>query len=209
MAAFEELADFLKSNRHDLKAETLKVLLHTIDSSNVAQIAEHVVIFPEIIKSLEQPPLIEHAANVLTTIVVEGGHISSPEIIMNLLLRPLEMRDPLHAVNSSLILLTNLTISDENSLLLAHMLVEKPSTINAIMNSFLEYNTQIEEELTDFSFCDPWQHWAGVLCNLTRDSMIRSILLKRDYNYVSELSKQVALFLFFRLIHGISLDSFS
>ena len=116
-------------------------------------------------------------------------------------------------VDLCLSLLCNLTITENNCQILLDLYVIKEesglsslkSDFAYIIESFLNYDSQLVEQTDDdcapdttcnssgslWEVKDPWQHVAGILCNITRLEDGRRILLKQSSKFMPRLVKQI------------------
>lgn len=234
MSEYDELLSFLTSSRVDLQEETLKVILHLLQSSPEGSVQyfkedSRMDIF---INLLKVPALASYTINILNLLItflptvtesslipattsldtlqtssstsISTNHQLFPsqqysDQIMTILLTYLFTSTNSSLLNISLALLNNLTIPMENAELFISKVLNNPNIFQKLLNKFLEYNPQLEEDHEPASFheLDPWQYFSSVLCNLCRDERIQLFLLNKSTNNMVLLSKQVVDCFFF------------
>jgi hypothetical protein len=188
-----ELIPLLSSKRADVRLQSLQIAAHGVDSTNAADLCEESA-FSNIIEALDQPELRIHAATLIINIIAEEGAITQTTLILEKVIDFLKSADcPREEINMYLILLTNLTISED---LCEHFITHcaKTDTSQVLIDHFLAYNPQTvegEEVLVDYSDTDAWQYFSSVLCNLCRLEGGRRLILSVTTGNMAGCLKQV------------------
>ena len=189
-----ELIPLLASERTDVRLQCLQIAAQIVDSTNVGDLCEESV-FASILSALDVTDLRSHAVTLIINILAEEGEIQQTKQIMEKMIDFLTSKDcPHSSINLYLILLTNLTISEE---MCEYVITycAKSGSCQILMDYFLAYNPQTvegDEILDDYSEADVWQYFSSVLCNLCRVESGRRLLLAVTTGNMAGCLKQVS-----------------
>lgn len=206
MEEINELIEFLKGSRNDLKEEVLKIILNIINEINYNYFNTNEIITLLLTLFKNNNNFKVYISNIFSLIIAEGGQLFNSKEILKVILNELLEIITINNINNSLIitnkelinsylsLLTNLTINEENNeVFVEEILLD--NKLNLLLEHFLDYNPQAESnEITDYQIFDPWQHFASILCNICRQEKVQLFLLNRSHNYLQLLLKQVSYF---------------
>jgi hypothetical protein len=218
MSEFADLLSFLQSDRVDVQEEALKVLLHILQPENSSYFNTNEIILL-LLNQMKVPSLSLYVMNVFNVMITHGIEklLHADQIIALLVTYLLTSTNPT-IINISLVLLTNLTISLENTEILAEKVLANPLIFNQFLDRFLAHNPQAESsepsasvdesgEVETIAEIDSWQYFGSVLCNLCQKEKIQLHLLSKSSNYLSSLTKQVRPPLFPSSLSQLSSDS--
>lgn len=189
-----ELIPLLASERTDVRLQCLQIAAQIVDSTNVTELCEKSV-FSNILSALDVADLRIHAVTLIINLIAEGGEIQETKLIMEKMIDFLTATDcPQSSINLYLILLTNITISEE---LCEHCITyfTKTESSQVLIDNFLAYNPQTvegDEILDDYTESDVWQYFSSVLCNLCRLESGRRLILAVSTGNMAGCLKQVS-----------------
>lgn len=175
MSEYDELLTFLTSSRLDIQEETLKIILHVLQSSPEESIQyfqqdSRMDIFMNLLKV---PSLAIYTINILNLLLTARSEPSAVALIstdstlttaldtpsppafpsqqyadqiMPVLITYLFTSTNSSLLNISLALLNNLTISIEYTELFISKVLVNPQIFQKLLTKFLEYNPQLEED---------------------------------------------------------------
>ena len=192
----EELVPLLTNERRDVRLQALQIAAHVVDSTNVKVFCNENV-FNNILLSLEQRELRVHSVSLIINMIAAEGHISQTKLLTQKMVDFLsDGKCPIEEINIYLILLTNLTVSEDISGHFINYCTEK-GTSQILLDRFLEYDPENVESvnvLADYSEVDVWQYFSSVLCNICRLNEGRRLLLSITTNNMAGCLRQVSWF---------------
>lgn len=187
-----DIIALLRTERTDVRLQALQIAAQILDASFATELCEESVM-ESLLKCLDIKDLRIHAITLIINIIAEGGDVKAKQLIMEKVVDFL-CSDCFGAeINLNLILLTNLTISEDMSEKFIEYCTQKKIS-QILIEKFLDYNPQGESEevKADYSESDVWQHFASVLCNVCRlESGRRLFLLSLRTNNMANCLKQV------------------